>query len=308
MQRTSIRTAWLLAATAVATGLLVGVAGGPAGALPPRLPPLQQPATAEHHPGKVIFEQLVTPDLQAAERFYGGLFGWSFRALPGGSVPYATAWLGDRHVASLYQRDLPPGAKMQSAWLTFFSARDVSATSATATSHGARLLFGPRDIPDLGQEAVLRDPQGAVFALLASGSGDPPDTAAGPGDWIWSSLITTDPDDAAAFYQTLLGCDVYDTTTAADAHHLVLASDGYARASVNPVPASRPDAHPRWLDYLRVADVDATAKQAVALGGRILVAPKLDHGGSRIAVVADPLGAAFGLMEWSDDAAQGDAK
>ena len=33
-----------------------------------------------------------------------------------------------------------------------------------------------------------------MFALFASGAGDPPDQLAAPGTWIWSSLITTDPD------------------------------------------------------------------------------------------------------------------
>jgi predicted enzyme related to lactoylglutathione lyase len=42
-----------------------------------------------------------------------------------------------------------------------------------------------------------------------------------------------------------------------------------------------------------------TAK-LVALGGRVLVAPRVDRHGGRVAVVADPLGARFGLFEWPD--------
>jgi predicted enzyme related to lactoylglutathione lyase len=42
-----------------------------------------------------------------------------------------------------------------------------------------------------------------------------------------------------------------------------------------------------------------TAKVA-ALGGRVLVEPRIDRHGGKVAVVADPLGAAFGLLEWSD--------
>src|ERR1700722_3326377 len=37
------------------------------------LPPLNTPASTEHHVGKMIWADLVTPDLNAAERFYGGL-------------------------------------------------------------------------------------------------------------------------------------------------------------------------------------------------------------------------------------------
>ena len=42
-----------------------------------------------------------------------------------------------------------------------------------------------------------------------------------------------------------------------------------------------------------------TAK-LVALGVRVLVEPRVDHHGGKVAVVADPLGAPFGLLEWAD--------
>ena len=45
--------------------------------------------------------------------------------------------------------------------------------------------------------------------------------------------------------------------------------------------------------------VKMTAK-VVALGGRVLVEPRVDRHGGQVAVVADPLGAPFGLLEWTD--------
>ena len=84
------------------------------------------------------------------------------------------------------------------------------------------------------------------------------------------------------------------------AEHLLLASDGYARASVNPLPADQPGVHPHWLDFIRVDDAVKVAAQAVALGGRMLVGPRLDRHGGKVAVVADPAGAPFGLLEWPD--------
>ena len=41
------------------------------------------------------------------------------------------------------------------------------------------------------------------------------------------------------------------------------------------------------------------AAKVVALGGRVLVAPHVDRQGGRVALVADPQGAAFGLLEWT---------
>lgn len=147
-----------------------------------------------------------------------------------------------------------------------------------------------------------------MFAILASSSGDPPDYLADPGEWIWSALITTEPDSAAAFYQTLLGYDVYDITGADEAQHLQLASDNFARASVNPLPPNAPGVRPQWLDYIRVYNADQATAKAVSLGAHVLVRPQPDRHGGKIAVIADPQGAVIGLLEWSDDANAAGAK
>jgi predicted enzyme related to lactoylglutathione lyase len=47
-------------------------------------------------------------------------------------------------------------------------------------------------------------------------------------------------------------------------------------------------------------DAAGAAAKAVALGGRVVVEPHIDRHGGKVAVVADPTGAPFGLMEWSD--------
>ena len=206
-----------------------------------QLPALVEPASQAHHVGKVIFVELVTPDITAAKQFYAGLFGWQFRDSQDGVIKYAAASLDGHPVAGLIQREIPSGEHRQPAWLSFLSVRDVDAAAANASQHGAKLLFGPRDFPDRGREAVFADPQGAVFAILASSSGDPADVMAAPGQWIWSSLITTDPDNGAAFYQALFDYEVYELPAAAGTEHLLLASDGYARASLNSLPAATPD-------------------------------------------------------------------
>ena len=280
--------------------LLIGAS--PAIAQKYELPPLVEPANAEHHVGKVIWVDLVTPDLAAAKKFYGGLFGWTFRDVHFGKTDtdYTVAMLDGRPVGGFVHRLEPPGEERRPAWLTFISVRDVDAAKRTALEHGAKVVFEPRTYPQRGRQAVLSDPEGAVFAVLASASGDPPDVLASPGEWIWSSLHAQDPDKDAAFYQTLFGYDVFDLTTEDGLEHMILSSDDYARASVNAFSGDASRRHAHWLNFVRVADaVEATAR-AVALGGRILVEPRVDRHGGKLAVVADPAGARFGLMEWTD--------
>jgi hypothetical protein len=289
----------LLAGFAVIAGL--GAAHAQSARPEPRsLPPLVSPATPNRHAGKPIFLELVTPDLDTAKLFYGTLFGWSFRPSEAGATDYAVAMFDEQPIAALIHRELPSGQRRLPAWLTFFSVGDVAATQALAKQYGAQLLSAPHDIPGLGREAIYADPQGAVFATLASRSGDPQDRLALPGEWIWASLQTTDPDTDAGFYQSLFNYEVFDLPDDAGGPHFMLASDEYARASVNRLPAGQPNAHPYWLNYIRVIDADATITRLVQLGGHVIVPPHIDRHGGRLAVVSDPAGAAFGLMEWTE--------
>jgi hypothetical protein len=272
----------------------------PVMAAPVHLPAIVEPPSQEHHIGKLIFVQLVTPDIAAAKQFYGELFGWTFRDIQAGGTKYAEAFLDGRLLAEIIHKQVPASEHRQPAWLSFFAVGDVDAAKKAALQHGAKVLFEPHSVPDRGREAVFSDPQGAVFAVLASSSGDPPDVLAAPGEWIWSSLITSDPDSDAAFYQTLFDYEVFELPASPGAQHLLLASDNYARASANTLPANSPKAHPHWLNYLRVEDTVKMTAKVVALGGRVLVEPRVDRHGGKVAVVADPLGAPFGLLEWPE--------
>jgi predicted enzyme related to lactoylglutathione lyase len=257
-------------------------------------------APPEVHPGKVVFLELVTPDLAAAKAFYAGLFGWTYRDSEVGDPRHAEASLAGHIVAELVYKPVRATERRQPAWLTFIAARDVDATAREAARNGGKILFAPATVPGLGREAVLADPQGAVFAVLAQSGGDAPDVLADPGDWIWASLLASDPDTDAAFYQALFGYEVFDLPAGPGTEHYILSSGDYARASVNTLPARGPGIHPHWLNFVRVDDAAASARKAEALGGHVLVQPHADRHGGRIAVVSDPSGAPFGLMEWQE--------
>jgi predicted enzyme related to lactoylglutathione lyase len=87
---------------------------------------------------------------------------------------------------------------------------------------------------------------------------------------------------------------------------VLLASSNFTRASINPLPS--PNMKPRWVNFVRVDDAASMSAKAVALGARVLVPPHMDRHGGKIAIVADPTGAAIGLMEWSENAPAGRAK
>jgi uncharacterized protein len=265
-----------------------------------KLPPLNAPPSTEHHVGKIVWADLVTPDLAAAERFYGELFGWTFQSIHTGESDYAVASVDGRPIGGLFHKPIPAGQHRQSAWLTFIAVRDVDTAKRAALAHGAKVVSDARNYPSRGRQAVLSDPEGAVFAILASSSGDAPDYLAGTGEWIWSSLLSRNAGVEAAFYQEVFSYDVFDLASDDGLEHVILSGDDFARASVNAMPGDPARRHPHWLNFIRVGNTIDMVAKAKALGGRVLVEPHVDRHGGHVAVVADPAGAPIGLMEWTN--------
>jgi predicted enzyme related to lactoylglutathione lyase len=278
-------------------GLLV--ACGVAHAAPLELPPLSPTPTTAHLPGKVIWADLVTPNLATAEAFYSGLFAWTFRDIHSGDTDYAVAASDGRPIAGIVQRPIPAGEHRQSNWLTFVAVADADRAVQVAVRDGAKELAKPTTYPGRGRQAVLSGPDGAVFAILTSTSGDPEDFLPEPGEWIWSALLTPNPDAAARFYQHVFGYDVFDLPSENGLEHIVLSSQDYARIGINSLPKDSARRRAHWLNFVRVEDTDASVAKAVALGGRVLVEPRIDRHGGKIALLADPSGAPFGIMEWT---------
>ena len=261
---------------------------------PFEVPPIGGTGTIERHPGKVVWVDLVTPDLAGAEHFYSGMFSWAFQQI---RPEYAVALLGGRPIGGIVQRPIPTGQKRQPGWLTFIAVPDLEAADKLALAHGAKSLAPPKTYPRRGSQAIFADPEGAVFAMLSSSTGDSADYLATPGEWIWSSLLSSDPARSADFYKAVFGFEVYDLPSDDGAQHVILASDDYARAGIHSLPPGH--RHPHWLNFVRVIDTQQATAQAVALGGRVLVEPFVDRHGGHVAVIADPFGAPVGLMEWT---------
>lgn len=271
-----------------------------AGAADFELPALNSPASSEHHAGKMVWADLITPDLSTAEKFYGGVFGWTFKRIRAGSSDYSLAMFGGRPIGGVMQRTMPSAEPHQSAWLTFMACADVEATQRVAVEHGAKVLTDAKNYPQRGKQIVLSDPEGAVFAVLASSSGDSPDYLPVVGEWIWSSLHAQNAGNEAAFYQELFGFDVFEAPSADGAEHLILSSDNYARASANGHASESSRKHSHWLNFVRVENAAQTAAKVTAMGGHVLVRPRVDRHGGMLAVMSDPAGAPFGVMEWSE--------
>lgn len=292
---------WTIPHGWLAAGLLGSLLlAGPA-ARAADVPPLNEPATGEFRPGKLVWIDLVTADLPGAERFYGELLGWTFARLGPASGQYSLAYHRGEPVAGLAGRDPVEGQARQARWIAYVSVADVPGTVRLVADRGGRVLIPARQVPRRGEMAVVADPDGTPFGLIRSASGDPPDFRAEPGEWIWAIYQSPDASRAAAFYQDVANYEVAVDDRFADRQAFVLIADGFARFNVVESAADRPQGRPDWLYFLRVPDLRAAVARAQALGAGVLLAPDAPVARGILAVISDPSGAPVGLMEWNHD-------
>jgi hypothetical protein len=245
--------------------------------------------------GKVVWNDLITEDLDAARRFYGGLFGWTFENSTRSGQPYSLAKSGAIYVAGIVPIAARSDGVKLSRWLPYISVEDVDAAVTRATAFNGRVAAGARDV-NLGRVAAVVDPEGAVIGLARSRIGDPDDatTKASAGRIVWTELLANDPEGAARFYHSVAG---YETRTIdrRGGKYTLLTHQGKERAGILTNPAQQWD--PLWLTYFGVDDPAAAAARAESLGGKVIlpVSPEVREG--TMAVVADPSGAILVLQK-----------
>jgi len=251
----------------------------------------------QYHPGKFVWFDLVTDDPAAARRFYGAVFGWQFHTVDGAPASYAVIENAGRNIAGMFRHAPPPGAPNTARWLALISVKNPTQTEQYVERHGGKVIVPVATIAGRGTHALFRDPQGAVFGVLRSDSGDPPDVPVADGDFFWLDLLARDPAQAAKFYRDLAGYEVSQTELDEGVTRAVLASGGYARAGIAAMPAAVKK--PGWLPYILVDDVAGTLAKARAAGGTVLVEPRADLLDGNLGVIADPRGGVLGVLNWT---------
>jgi predicted enzyme related to lactoylglutathione lyase len=119
-----------------------------------------------------------------------------------------------------------------------------------------------------------------------------------PGTFCWIELMTTDSDSAKKFYGELLGWKFDDNPIPGGGSYTMAKLNGKDAAGIMKMSAEMQAMMPaNWGSYIAVEDADATAKKAVANGGKVMKEPfdVMDVG--RMAVIQDPSGAVFCIWQ-----------
>ena len=242
-------------------------------------------------PGKFVWFELLTQDIDKAVKFYDGLFGWHSARVPmDGAEPYPMINNGDQAIGGYRQG--PPGVK--SHWVSYLSVPDVDAAHSAAVAAGCRIMMAPTDFGPVGRAAAMADPTGASFCVWKGANGDPPDVENTPmGGWMWNELWTSNDHKALAFYETMFGF-THDAMKMGPMTYYMLKRDGRSRAGL--CQSVNSSAKSMWLPYVAVPDCERTAQKAAALGGEVVTPPHDIPGVGRIGIAVDTSGAAVAFI------------
>lgn len=237
--------------------------------------------------GHVVWHDLITPNLAQSQAFYASVFGWQFQAV---NDSYTLASLDGKLIAGMAELDNKQNA---SHWLSLISSKDIAGVSEKTIKAGGKVLVSSTEIKGRGTIAVLEDPQGAVFSLINTVSGDP-ETQQTDNSWIWQEVWSDNPEQSKAFYQSLGNYS---------AQSKPLNNGNYSYLALNGKPAigfvKKPDAEigNTWVNYIKVADIDATLLKVTSAGGIVLMAPSDKVRSGSVAIIRDPAGAGIVIQE-----------
>lgn len=251
--------------------------------------------------GVPTWADCATTDLDAAERFYSTVFGWTPERMRGadGNL-YSVQRLDGAMVAGLYELDprlrsmgVPPH------WGTYMHVDDVAATLERVKAAGGTVLEEPITEPGVGTIAIIQDPVGGFLRLWHPEPEHGAEIFDVPGAMTWNELCTKEPEKAAAFYAAVFGVAV--ERMGLPTPYITLNVAGRPVAGILKQTPEMGDFPTSWDVYFATDDVDRAAETAIAAGGTVLRAPFDVPGGSRMAVLQDPQGAVFEVIRMSTD-------
>lgn len=252
------------------------------------------PEMSEYPPGAPCWVDTTSPDPTAQRRFYAGIFGWSYAIGPPETGPYALCLVDDLAVAGIgiAQEGVPTRA-----WNTYLAVSDADEACQAVEAAGGSVTVDPTDVMDQGRLALVAEPTGATFGLWEAGEHIGARRVAEHGAMVWHELVSPRPDESAEFMAHAFGYTYDVIETPHGTPYRVSKLDEQVVGGVMALTDAWPQgttAH--WLCYFMVDDTDEAVHGAMAAGGGVNITPFNTPYG-RIALLSDPVGAVFGVIQ-----------
>lgn len=254
--------------------------------------------------GDFIWYELLSPDVGGSKTFYDSVVGWTVATTSDFPNGYRMIGRSDGKSAGGI---LPLTAGMTAhgarpMWLGYIGVDNVDSTADAITGDGGTILMPPFDIPQVGRVAMVADPAGVPFYIMA---GTPPPgqprarsdvfDPKKPQHIRWNELSTSDQDGAVAFYARHFGWTQEGGMPMGEmGDYKFVQVNGVGIGAIMRKPASSPMS--AWTYYIGVDDIDRAAGAVTRGGGQLLYEPMEIPGGEYALAGLDPQGARFGLV------------
>ncbi len=114
--------------------------------------------------GKIIWNELDTPDQKKCGDFYCKLIGWTKKEIDAGPMGVYTLFQQNgKDVAGMMN---PTGPISKPRWSAYISVDNIDECAKKVKGLGGKVLVEPHDIHDTGRVCMISDPAGAVICLM----------------------------------------------------------------------------------------------------------------------------------------------
>jgi uncharacterized protein len=243
-----------------------------------------------HAPNTFCFAELNTHDVERARQFYDAVLGWKAISVPANDDGYLLFQLDGQDVAALRH------AKGATRWVPYISVESADDTVSRARQLRASVVAPPFDMDGFARKAVIHDAVGGVVGLWEPHGHQGAALIDKPGSMWWAELLTRDVQGAKAFYSALLGWKPVDTLKYGIRYSVFKLGD-QALAGILPIGADWGPVSPYWQILFAVDNCDAAVERAKGAGGSLIFGPNDIPNSGRAAIIGDPGGAIFVVMQ-----------
>jgi predicted enzyme related to lactoylglutathione lyase len=255
------------------------------------------PEITRHEEATFSYSDLQTTDLEAAKAFYTSLFGWGVDEQPMGPGQVYAMFKknGKTTAAASLQPSQQAEAGVPPMWSSYFTVDDVDTRTKELESAGGVIHAGPFDVFEAGRMSVVTEPSGAFFCLWQPKDNIGSEVMNEPNTLTWTECVSADADKTTEFFSTLFGWNAEEMPAATGGRYILMKKGDQPACGVMTSPT--PGMPSFFLVYFAVENCDETVAKAEELGARIQQPATPIPGVGRFALIADPQGAGFGLLE-----------
>lgn len=231
------------------------------------------------------------PDVEGAKTLYTSILGWTYDVGDPEYGGYLTCRVDGRAAAGMAPQQDPNDPPR---WTTYFATDDAAGAARRITENGGTVLVEPMEVGPMGTMVIALDPQGNPFGLWQAGQHTGVEVYNEPGALVWNEAAVDDPDAARAFYGAVFGFR-FDEVEGAEGYTTFATED----RPLGGLGRHQPGSPKGWTTCFSVASADDAVAAVEAGGGKVTTAAQ-DTPFGRFAVVEDPWGAAFSVMQELD--------